>query len=133
MYAEAPRRLVLVGELDRKETESLTSYCRRLGASGQRELHLDLTGVTDCRASGLFGLLELLAEPTEPEVTIEGAHWGQFMLMLSQASVNEVQQLCDSVRTLLSAGPVRSNRVGKHAAPATSAAHIDSDGVLHDA
>jgi hypothetical protein len=133
VYAETPRRLVLVGELDTREIESLTNYCRRLAASGQRELHLDLAGVTDCQRSGLIGLLGLLVEPAPPHITVEGAHWGQFMLMLGKAPVVEMQQLCDSVRTLLHAAGEGSTATRASSERTTTTAHVGVGGLLHDA
>lgn len=102
MYAESPQRLILTGKLDTPEVDRLADYCKRLHQDGQKRLELNLDHVTDCSETGLYGLLALTeGGPEQAEVRIEGAHWGQFMIMLTRAPVTDVQRLCDGVRQLV--------------------------------
>lgn len=102
MYAESPSKLILTGKLDTAEINSLIDYCNRLHQSGQVSVSLDMAGVTDCHAAGLAGLVALVDGRSDRlRVQVEGAHWSQFMVVLSQAPIGDVQRLCDSVRQLV--------------------------------
>ncbi|MFC5142441.1 hypothetical protein ACFPK1_29740 [Actinomycetospora rhizophila] len=101
MYAETPRTILLAGALGSFEMVSITYYCEQLARSGQHELHLNMTAVTDCHRVGLDGLHALIAGPSTMAISISGARWAHFMLMLSTAPMLEVRALCDSARTLV--------------------------------
>lgn len=101
MYAQSPRNIILAGDLGTREITSLTDYCGRLHSSGQADLHLDMEGVTTCDRAGLDGLTALAEGSSGLQVSVRGAHWGQFIGVLSAASVRELQALCDDVRVLL--------------------------------
>lgn len=101
MYAETPSRLVLAGELAEPEMDSLHAYLGQLAKTGQSALCLDMTSVTDCGRPALYGLLALTSGSAPIEVAVEGAHWNQFLVMLSEAPVVDTWQLCNSVRELV--------------------------------
>lgn len=102
MFSTTPRTIILAGTIDAPEMTSIANYCEQLHRGGQTELHLDMTGVTDCHRAGLDGLLALAAGSTEmAAVSVGGARWSHFMRLLSTAPIVEIQGLCDSVRTLL--------------------------------
>jgi ABC-type transporter Mla MlaB component len=101
VYAESPGTLVLTGGLNAREITKLVEYCRRLHIAGQHDLRLDLSAVTSCDRPSLEGLTELRGGASGLTITIDGARWGQFILMLSLADVVELQELCDNVRALL--------------------------------
>jgi ABC-type transporter Mla MlaB component len=102
VYAESPRKLILTGKLDTSEIASLTDYCNRLHEDGQASISLDIAAVTDCHEAGLAGLLALVGGGSGMlSVQVEGAHWSQFMVALSQAPIADLQRLCDSVRQLV--------------------------------
>lgn len=102
MYAESPRKLILTGQLDTPEIRSLTDYCNRLHQTGQMRILLDVASVSDCSEAGLYGLLALTNRgPGDVNVSVEGAHWAQFMSMLSRAPIADVRRLFDRVRQLI--------------------------------
>ena len=100
MYANTPRTLILAGRLDAAETKSLLAYCQLLYRSGQTGLHIDMAGVTDCHRDALDGLRALTAGSTGLEVSLAGAHRGQFTALLSDAPSSDAGVLDDSVRAL---------------------------------
>lgn len=100
MYAHTPRTLVLAGRLDAAETKSLLDYCRLLHRSGQTRLHIDMTGVTDCHRDALDGLHALTTGSTGLAVSLAGAHWDQFTVLLHEAPLSDADDLGDSVRAL---------------------------------
>ena len=101
MYAETPRKILLVGTLGEREVNSLEMYCIQLQKSGQKELLVDVEGVEVCDRAGLRGLLAL-SRHTGIDVSVEGARWSQFTVMLNRVPIAEVQRLCDDVRGLVS-------------------------------
>jgi ABC-type transporter Mla MlaB component len=102
VYAESPRKLILTGKLDKAEIANLTDYCNRLYEDGQASISLDIAAVTDCHEAGLAGLLALVGGGSGIiDVQVEGARWSQFMVVLSQAPIADVQRLSDSVRQLV--------------------------------
>ena len=105
MDTEPPRTIILVGVLGVFEIMSIANYCDRLYRSGQTALHLNMGAVTDCHRAGLEGLQALAAGSSNMTVSIDGAHWGQFMALLRTAPILDVQDLCDSVRALVRGEP----------------------------
>ncbi|GAA4881450.1 hypothetical protein GCM10023203_35960 [Actinomycetospora straminea] len=105
VFAETPRTILLVGALGAPEIMSIANYCDQLHRGGQAALHLNMAGVTDCHRAGLDGLQALAAGPSTMTISISGARWGQFMVLLSRAPMLEVQDLCDSVRALIRGAP----------------------------
>ena len=101
LYAKTPRTIILAGELGTFEMMSIANYCEQLHRGGQTELHMNMSAVTDCHRAGLDGLQALVAGSSSMAVSVDGAHWGQFMNLLSKAPILDVQNLCDSVRTLI--------------------------------
>ena len=105
MYSETPRRLILAGILSTAEMANLTEYCDRLHDSGQADLTLQMSSVSDCHRAGLDGLVALIGGSSGMAVTVEGARWSQFFVMLSGAPIADLQELCDSVRGVLAQAP----------------------------
>lgn len=101
VFSTTPRTIILAGALGAPEMLSLANYCEQLHRGGQAELHLNMAGVTDCHRAGLEGLCALAAGSAHIDVRVDGARWGHFMRLLSTASIDEIQDLCDSVRQLL--------------------------------
>ena len=110
MYAESPRSLILAGGLEAREIANLIEYCQRLHSSGQSDLKVDLSAVTSCDRAGLEGLTALAGGSTGLTISVEGAHWGQFLVMLGAAPVRDLQGLCDDVRSLLRPSVSRAAR-----------------------
>lgn len=110
MYAESPRKILLVGSLGEDELSSLEMYCGQLQKYGQTELLVDIDGVADCDGAGLRGLLALSAQ-TDIAVSVEGARWSQFMDLLSRVPIAEVARHCDEVRSLVGTTRVPRSRV----------------------
>jgi hypothetical protein len=108
VYAETPRRLLLVGKLGEAEVSSLEMYCVQLQKTGQTELLVDVDGVVACDRAGLRGLLAL-SRHTGIAVSVEGARWSQFTDMLSRVPIAEAQRLCDDVRGLVGSALVRNS------------------------
>jgi len=110
VFSTTPRTIILAGAIGAPEMISITNYCEQLHRSGQADLHLDMTGVTDCHRAGLDGLLGLAARSIDMAVFVDGARWGHFMRLLSTAPIVEIQDLCDSVRKLLPHPPPSYDR-----------------------
>ena len=126
MYSETPRTIVLAGALGAAEMASIANYCEQLCRGGQVELHLNMSAVTDCHRAGLAGLQALAGGSSKMEVSIDGAHWGQFMLLLSTADILEVQSLCDSVRLLVCKNPPAGGVLGAAALQPRNGAESES-------
>lgn len=101
VFSTSSRTIIPTGAIGPYEMTSIANYCEQLHRCGHTALHLDMTGVTDCHGAGLDGLLALAGGSAGMAVSVDGARWQHFMLLLSTAPGVEVEALCDSVRELL--------------------------------
>lgn len=101
MYAYTPTTLTLAGVVEEDEARSLVGYCSRLAACGQTHVTLNVDGVVDFHQAGLAALLSLRSGGAGLHVAVRGAHWSQFLVLLSRTDGAAMGGICDDIRELI--------------------------------